>query len=296
MRRWGRKKAAPASGASREAGKRLSVRIFLAGFALFLAGLILGLVLAFPGEILENRLVREIESNTDLEIELAELAISPLLKLQGQDGTIHTPSPLLPELRIDTFELSPLWLSLFSANPGLQWQSGLLGGELQALLHRDGRMNVTAENLQLDLPVQEGSDIRVTGRIRQAQVSSSAPLRRTTESDVQLVVDNLRLGGVAGLQKDLVLGTLRLEATGQGTSFKITSLQAAEGDFVVEGRGSLLLGTNPASSRVNLRAEIRPTPTADPSLVELLNAFARQRPDGAHEVRLSGSLANPSLQ
>jgi type II secretion system protein N len=199
-------------------------------------------------------------------------------------------------VNIDSFDLSPLWLSLLSANQGVRWDGRLLNGQVLADIYRDGTFNVDADNLMLDFPLQEGSSLHLSGHLNQGQMQSTLPLGKTTASNLQLVLDKVQLVGLDGLHKELTLGTIALQATGRGHSFKITSLEASGGDFALSGRGNFLLGRNLLSSRLNFRIEIRPTQNADPTLVSLLELAARKKADGSHELHLGGTLSKPTLK
>jgi len=268
-----------------------------AGLLLFLLGLLLGLALSFPSAALKNKLLTAVEANGQVRIEAGQLSLSPLLTLTGSNARIVSLTVPAPPLRIDSFRVAPEWMSLLSATPGAKLQARLLGGQLQANLHRNGACDLNADNLALDLPLLQGSGMRLTGLLLQASgQSSQLPLQKSSESELQLVFSNVQLAGLPGLSQPLQLGTISLQTSGRGLAFKITTLTAEGGDFQLSGRGSLLLGRDLPSSRINLRAEIRPTPQADPGLVSLLELAARQGADGALELNLSGRLAKPSLK
>ncbi len=267
-----------------------------AAVLLFLLGLLLGLAFSFPTTALENRLLAAVEANGQIHIETDDLSFSPLLTLQGGPTLISSQASDAPPVPVDTFKLTPKWASLFTTNPGILLTAQLLGGHLQTDLYRDGTCDLRADNLTLDLPLQGAMKLRLSGRLQQATMQSQLPLQKSSESALQLTLADAKLTGLGGAQSDLTLGTIRFQAIGTGHSFKITTLTAEEGDFSLNGRGSFLVGRDLPSSRINLRADLRPTPQADPGLVSLLELAARKKPGGVLELRLSGYLSNPSLK
>ena len=279
--------------------KRVTLKYRTSGAALllFLFGLFLGLALAFPSAALKSKLLATVEANAQVWIETGQLSLSPLLTLTGSDARISSQTLPTPPLQVDSFRITPKWTSLLTATPGATLHARLLGGQLQANIHHNGACDLNADHLALDLPLQKGSDMRLTGQLLQVNGQSSLlPLQKRSESSLLLVLADAQLAGLPGLQQPLQLGTLRFEANGKGYAFKISSFSAEGGDFNLSGRGSFLLGRDLPSSRINLRAKIRPTPQADPGLVSLLELAARKGADGSMELQLSGSLANPSLK
>lgn len=269
---------------------------WLTGLLLFFAGLLLGLIFSFPNASLEKRILQEVENRGQVQIETVGLSFSPLIKLHGKLTVVRPENPAWPPVSIDSFNMSPLWLSLFSGNPGARWDGRLLNGRLLADLYRDGTLDVVADNLVLDLPLMDNSELRLFGRVRKGEIQSAVPLRKTTESSLELILEDVRLAGLSSGSRDVTLGTIVLEATGRGNSFQVTRMESSGGDFALDGNGTFLMGRNLASSRLNLRAVIRPRPNADPNLVSLLDLAAPQRPDGSHQLQLTGTLMNPTLR
>lgn len=283
-------------GAVRETAGLRPAKSWLAGLLLFFAGLLLGLMFSFPNASLEKRLLQEVENRGQVKIETVGLAFSPFIKLHGKQTVVRPENPAWPPVSIDSFDMSPLWLSLFSGNPGVRWDGRLLNGRLLADLYRDGSLDVVADNLLLDLPLMNNSELRLSGRVQKGEMQSAMPLSKTTESSLQLVLEDIRLAGLSSEARDVMLGTLVLEATGRGNSFQVTRMESSGGDFALDGNGTFLMGRNLASSRLNLRAVIRPGPNADPNLVSLLDLAAPRRPDGSHQLQLNGTLMNPTLR
>jgi len=283
--------------ASRETPLIRPIKNWLLALLLFITSLLIGLLLSFPTNSLGQLLLQELSNRGQVTVETRDFSLAPPLVLHGTETTVRTESAAWPPLTIESFDLSPLWLSLFSGNPGVRWDGQMLNGQLLADLYRDGSLSLKASNLSLDFPLLENSDnLRLTGQLVDAQVQSAMLLRKTTESSLKLLFENVELAGLNSGPRNLMLGTIVLEAVGSGNSFKVTTLKATGGDFSLDGKGTFLVGRNLPSSRLNLEAEIRPGQNADPNLVSLLDLVAPARADGSHQLKLSGTLSNPVLK
>jgi hypothetical protein len=89
----------------------------------------------------------------------------------------------------------------------------------------------------------------------------------------------------------LNLGDIVINGSGRGRSFKIISLTTDRGDLSVSGKGSILLGRDLSTTRVNMKMEIRPQASVDPMVLDLLKLGTHQAANGNYELNLSGSLS-----
>ena len=271
--------------------------ILLVGLGLLLLGGITGLLIALPTDALTNRLIQEIETRTQTEIDISGgLQLALPLTLRGAE-TMVQPLNLaqFPPVRIDHFQIRPLWSALLTLNPGVSADVRLMNGKVNAAYRADGSLNLSADDLLLDLPIEQGFSLQLLGRLLQGRLETVVPLGRETASRLTLTLDQVRLLGLTGQENGLRLGTIVLELNGTGNSFRVVELRAREGDFTLTGTGQILLGDSPAASRLNLRLTIRPEAGADPTLTDLLRMTARESSAGAYQLRLGGSLARPVL-
>lgn len=220
------------------------------------------------------------------------------LTLSAKDVVVAAPTLPKP-LTIDRLQVTPLWLSLFGANPGVDLAADLFGGHLTGTLHRSGAFATQGGGLTLELPLGNLKSLGIATTVREATLRSAAPLRPGTASEAQATLENLQLTGLKALggKKDVLrLGTVTLDASGQGNNFHLEKLSATGGEMTVNGSGSLLLGNSPRSSRLNLALELKPAANFDPALRDLLTMFAKPAADGTLKLRLTGSLAAPNLK
>jgi len=263
-----------------------------------LAAFVFGGYLFFPAAPLKERFSYEVARRSAARLAIGDLALRLPLRLEAEELTLSAPE-LQPELRIEHARLAPLWLSLFGGNPGLAVGARLLGGEVQADLYRDGRFAGSGSGLALRLPLPQTSALAFVATVREAAVSGASPLRPTTDTRAELTLENAALTGMQTLGSDrdtLSLGTLTLRAGGRGQNLNIEKLLARGGDLEAEGSGSLLLGVSLRQSRLKLTLALKPAASLDPALRDLLGALAKPGDDGTLQLRLSGSLAAPTLQ
>jgi len=297
MRRfWRRDKTAAVPAADRQWLRRGRAFAGYAAVALLAFGL--GCYLFFPTESLRERLVYEVSRNSSARLEIENLSLRFPPALLARNLTLSLPG--LPQaLAFDQARVAPNWLTLFGGNPGIAVEARLLGGALEADLRRNGNFVGRGQGLSLQLPLAPGSALALGGTVRELNASGSFPTKAATANRITLTVEKLRLSGVRAIGSaadELPLGTLTLVADGQGNSLRIEKLLTRGGALEAEGSGNLLLAASPAQSRLNLALTLKPSSGLDPSLRELLGAFAKPAADGSLTLRLSGSLAAPKLQ
>jgi type II secretion system protein N len=278
--------------------RRRRSHLILGALGCGLLGFLVGTYLFFPVAALRDRLTAEVAARSTVQLQIANLALHFPLGLAAR-GVEVTTAELPSPLDIEHLQLTPRWLSLFGPDPGVDLEATLLGGSLAAEYHRSGAFVAQGDHLALDLPLGNLKSLGITATVREATVSSAAPLRPGTASQAQVVLENLQLHGlkaVGGAKDDLHLGTVTLKASGQGNNFRVEELSATGGDLNLNGSGSLLLSNSPRTSRLNLNATLKPATTFDPALSGLLEMFAKPAADGSLHLRLTGSLAAPNLK
>ena len=82
----------------------------LAG-VLFILAFSCGFYLTFPDTLLKQTLINQFEKHFRVQLELTEANLLPLLTVSGKQASISLPSEAMPFLQIESFSLSPKWLS-----------------------------------------------------------------------------------------------------------------------------------------------------------------------------------------
>lgn len=274
------------------------VGFWLLGAALFLVTFLLGFSLWLPLDVIGNRLAREVERQTSLQLSVGTLSHAPLLALRGRDLTLQGENLLLAPLVIDQVDLGPKWFSLFTADPAVDWQAQLLKGTMEGVFHRSGTMKVAGSKLQLNLTWKAQPTLAATGLLTAGQLVTSLPLQKETASRFELNLDNVQLLGLGIVSEDsdgLLLGTIQLQANGKGRAFKIERLLASGGDVEAKGEGTLLMTGNPQDSLINLSLNLRTTAKTAPEITSLLELIGKRQADGGFLVKLGGTLSSPVM-
>jgi type II secretion system protein N len=271
-----------------------------AGLGVFLLGLLGGFYLAFPDTALRQRLAHEIEVRFPVRLDLAEAGLQPLLTLSGKKGVIRYPDRPESIFSIDRFSFSPFWTGIFTGDPGVKGKLLTAGGELALRWQRSGPLTMAATGIPVNIPLSASPVLGFAGILSTGQVTSAAPLQKTTKSIVDIAIEKAALQGLEALSGDaagLRLGTLSLRMVGQGTAFTIERLEASGGDVVLSGNGTFMLAVaNPRNSRINLTLSIRAGSQQDPTMANFLEFAGTPLPDGSRKLLLTGTLASPVIR
>lgn len=269
--------------------------------ALLLAGWGIGMLLFFPASSLENHLENEVATQLrgNGSLDLEDLSLRLPLRLSARAATLRLKRLPATEIKATDLQISPLWLSLLSGNPGLAYDFKLFGGNTEGFLRRNGEIHLKLENLQLALPLREKSPLAIAGTIERGELSAQWPPRANSASRLNLTINDMRLTGLEAIGSksgELKLGSLVLQGAGMGNAFKIDRLESRDGQLTATGNGNLLL-TNPIEhSRINLAVTLKPTPELDPQLLELLGMFVKKDGAGNFPLHISGTLSRPQAQ
>lgn len=275
------------------------VRFYLFAFAVLLTGALLGFYLFFPTAALQVRLERELASRTPVRVELVGLNLLFPPAFGSETLTVRAPLPDERAYTFDTLRLRPLWLTLFTSRPGVLASAGLQGGTIELSARSGGALTGELHRIPFDEQLAPGSSLQIGGTVNSATLVSSVPLQAATESTLHMQLGAVQLKGlknVGAAVDTLNLGTLTLEGSGKGTSFKINEIASQGGDLAVSGTGTLLLAQPLQRSRINLNVTLKPSPQLDRALVDLLELLIKPARDGSYLLRLSGTLGNPVMR
>lgn len=271
-----------------------------AALALFLFGLLGGVYLAFPEEVLRQRLVYELEDRFPIRVELAKAGLRPLLTLTGEKGLIRYLDRHETVVSVERFRFSPFWAGIITGDSGIKGEFFAADGELALRWQRSGLLAMSATALPVDIPLPSGSGMRFVGIVTTGQVRTAAPLQSSTRSLIDLRFEQAALQGLEALTRDatgLRLGKMSLRMSGQGTLFFIDSLEATGGDVAVSGKGTMtLVKENPWNSRINLKVSVRAGDQEDQTLANFIQLAGTPLPDGSRNLHLTGTLANPVIR
>jgi type II secretion system protein N len=278
-------------------GRRWQGLWLLLGCGLFVLGLLAGLYLFFPAEVLKQRIIQEAEARIKAQVEIKQVALYPLLTLDIDQLNISM-SGLPQPLEIDELQIAPLWSSLLS-DPGARLQAKGMNGTLAGVVQKSGALSAEAAGLRFDLPLQEPLPCNITGTLSEAQLDTVTGLKPDTKTSLSLRLNNVMIIGLASLDADnkgIPLGEITLQAEGQGRNMQIKSLAAKGGVLDVGGEGTLLVGRSAATSRIKLALQVSPGPNANPTITSMLQLAGEADAGGRYTLRVSGTLAKPVLK
>lgn len=289
---WKRRKAPKAPFAGQ------GLKFYLGVPVLLLVGFIAGFYLFFPTSVLQQRLEAEIAGRTPMDVRIGSVSLlfPPGLRANGVRLTNGSPPT---EFTIDQVKLSPLWRTLIGKNPGIVFDSTVLGGQVAGNLRKDGSLSANLQNLTFSAPVGGALPIQLTGQLGKGDFSGALPLQSAAQTTLALGFEQMRVSGLAalGLTDDtLPLGTVTLTGSGRGNALKIDRLSASGGNLEVTGDGTVMLAEPLDRSRLNLNLVLRPGRQLDTTLADLLQLFAQAEPDGSFRLRLTGSLRQVTIQ
>ena len=266
---------------------------------LLLVAALVGFYLAFPSGTLQSRLQLELAKNLGLESSLSppQLLFPPGLASDRFDLTL--PEPYQRNLPLRDVRISPLWLSLLGDAPGVRYRAALQGGTVNGTARRDGQTTLYADQVKILESLYPNGGPTVQGVLQNSHFDGLLPLEQPGERLLELTLNDVRMSGLEAYGVEggsLNLGRLELQAAGQGRNLRLTKLSLQGGAVEGSGQGTVLLGSTPAATRLNLTLELRPGTGLNPNLRELLNLVGSEGPQGTRRLRLSGSLQQPALR
>jgi len=255
--------------------------------------------LAFPSRTLQTRLQLELARNLGVQSSLSppQLQFPPGLACSQLDLTL--PAPYDRTLPLRQVRVAPLWLSLLGDAPGLRFRAELNGGTLNGTTRRDGQTTLVADQVVVRETLQPKGGPVIQGILQNSRFDGLLPLQAPGQRILALTLDRVRLSGLEsyGLTDgSLELGRLLVQAVGEGKTLRLQQLSLQGGTVEGSGKGTVLLGATPAATRLNLTLELRPGPGLDPTLRDLLKLVGSDGPNGSRNLRLSGSLQQPTLR
>lgn len=281
------------------ASSKPKLRFYLGALASMIVGLVASLYFFFPTAALEERIEHEINGRTPVEATLQALSLGFPPALRTEKLTLNIDSPQPYAMTFDKASVRPLWHTLFGGNPGVAFHTGILGGEGEGTIRRDGSMEFNLTRILVDAPLPALTSLRLSGTLENAQFAAAVPVQPTTESHLEIHLENVKIAGLqaVGMGRDsLFLGAISLLGEGKGKAFRIEQLDSRGGDLKVSGNGTVLLGRTVERSRLNLNVVLSPEQTLDRDIAELINLFRQPGQDGTYRFRVTGTLANPSIK
>lgn len=258
----------------------------------FLCCFCLALLLFLPLEPFTQQLEELVRrQGLVLHIEAAERTLP--LAITAKNIQISHPDFPHRSVQLEKLEIQPLWSSLTSDNPGIHFTLEAYQGLIQGTVMRNGQVDVDVNGLTLNETLEPQYPLNLSGRLDNAKFSGMLPLQGNNRSQLQIEMSNLNLSGLQnfGSANDLLqIGELQSSAQISGQLVKVNSLNISGSDLLLNGNGTLRLGTTPANSSLNLNLNVTPQASLDPLLKDMLNLVKKPRNDGSYHLRVAGAL------
>ena len=217
----------------------------LSYISFFVIAFFVFLIITFPGDIVKQRIISEIQNSTPYKVDIKTADVSALLNINLKNVTIHKSQNQFLEL--DSITIKPSIFSAFSNSPKVPFTAKLHGGEIDGFIKVNKSNNKIEEvqadikNLKVDaipdLLSEEGkSEILIHGRLNGNLFVQFAP-NPSGEFDFVvegLELDNLKVKGMKlpsltnltskfnGKIVDDLTNIEELSVTGDGIDLQIT--------------------------------------------------------------------------
>lgn len=262
------------------------------GFVVVLITFLCGFSVFFPAESLRPRLEAE-GAKRGLSVTIGTLETTFPLGLAAKNVVIHDRDKGNATVRIDRINFSPLWSRLLVGKVVLAYDAALLGGEITGTMQRRGPFTLQGAGLTWRGPLPGLSSGILVTRLRQIELSAFWPAQADDALSLTMNCEETAIEGLLGAKNPLLLGNLTLNAGGKGKDLRLTTLTTSGGQLDINGSGSILLSQPLGRSMLNLNLSLRGQSGLDPTLAELLAAFAPPGTDGTSRLRLAGPLSSP---
>ena len=253
----------------------------------------------FPAEVLQQRLVQEVSRETGVKMraERATMLVPPGVKM---DLTLYPAQAGIAPLSLRNVHLNPVWTSLLSGNQAVNLKGSLAQGEVAARLWRNGSLQLNLQDIELSLLQEADLDYRFGGLLT-AQFQGEELLVDARRGQGRFAID-IRAAQIFGLEKvglppELPLGLIQVNGRFSENRVSVEQLVVTGGVLELSGGGTLLIGTTPEQTRLNLNVRIHPTRQTPDTVRDLLMLTGvRPGPDGSYILQIGGSLGRPLLR
>lgn len=278
----------------------------LSYISFFIIAFFVFLVMTFPGDIVKQRIISEIQNTTPYKVDIKTADVSPLLNINLKAVTIHISQNQFVEL--DSITIKPSIFSVFSDTPNIPFTSKLQGGEIQGAVRVNKKKNSIEElkaeinNMRVDaipdLLSEEGnSEILIHGRLNGNLFVEFVP---TPKGEFDFVVeglelDNLKVKGMKLPSLTNLISKFNGNIEGELTNIEELSVKGDGIDLQITGTTPLIWEmSNGGILDLGYRVEI-----TDNDLVKyktFLSPYLAKHKDGSLGGKILGTVMNPRFE
>ena len=278
----------------------------LSYISFFIIAFFVFLVMTFPGDIVKQRIISEIQNTTPYKVDIKTADVSPLLNINLKVVTIHISQNQFLEL--DSITIKPSIFSVFSDTPNIPFTAKLQGGEIQGAVRvskkKNGIQELKAEikNMKVDaipdLLSEEGnSEILIHGRLNGNLFVEFVP---TPKGEFDFVVeglelDNLKVKGMKLPSLTNLISKFNGNIEGELTNIDELSVKGDGIDLQITGTTPLIWEMSKGGILdLGYRVEI-----TDNDLVKyktFLSPYLAKHKDGSLGGKILGTVMNPRFE
>ncbi len=272
----------------------------------FVIAFFIFLYITFPSEIIENKIVAEIERNTPYVAEVTGASLAGILGLKIEKvKLIKSPSE---SLEIDNLRLKPGLLSLLFKNKKLGYSAGVAGGSVDGVLRYNSEQkavnSVRAKLEGVDIDVlpffmsrESNNKFTISGPVNG---ELSVGMEGIPEGEFNFVVDGMELSNLKLGQFTLpALSGLTTNLNGHigGESTVIDQLKLSGNGINMEVTGTTpLLWKLPGTGRIDLGFRVQITGPEYSKYKQILTSYLERQRDGSLGGKIIGTIDQPRFQ
>ena len=279
----------------------------LSYISFFVVAFFVFLFMTFPGDIVKQRIISEIQNSTPYKIDIKNADISPLLNVNLKGVKIYKSQNQFLEL--DSLTIKPSLFSVFSDSPKVPFNAKLHGGEIEGAVRFNKQKNslqeikVSIKQLKIDsipdLISGDGSgEILMNGILNGDLYIQFDPVPKGEFSfEVKgLKIDNLKVKGM----KLPSLGNLKSRFNGiienKLTNIKELSVKGEGIDLQITGTAPLLWEISKGGGILDLGYRIEITDNDLVKYKAFLSPYLAKYRDGSLGGKIVGTIKNPRFE
>lgn len=267
----------------------------LLALLILLLAILCGFFLFFPDRALQQRFEQELSVQLGALVKTESVALSFPGYLQIHHLSVA--GSALP-LTIDTLHLSPVWTTLLSTRPGLNFTLTSGPGTIEGQIDSARRLSAEIATIPVTVPFPGMAPLALSGTITGSLLDMLLALTPDTATRAELTIDDLTLTGLeqlTGKNDPLVLGRLSVSIKGAENNYRVEQLQLTGGAITADGVMTVTPMSPSTSSRLNGNLTLHPTDQLPPEIAALLPLLGRANRNGDYRLRLTGTVASPRL-
>ncbi len=264
------------------------------------------LFVTFPGELIKNRVIAEIEDSTPFQAEIESVNISPLLNVKISGVKLYKSKDRF--LLLNNLSVSPSIFSVITDSPRFPFKAELLGGEIEgsiSLNKANGgvrEIDATVNQVTIDsIPsflTPEGKDAFSIGGVMNGRLFVKFDPRAKGDFEFvvnSLALDNLKVKGITLPGFTELTSVFRGKIDGETTNIEELNIKGEDIDLQITGTAPLLWEI-PGGGVLDLGYRLEMKGTQMAKYKGLLAPYLATHGDGSLGGKILGTISNPRFE